>query len=544
MKKLLRLIMFIAIALNVQSAVAQTKFNEGVNEVTANAAVNGRYTVQKAGIVTIETQERSFTVRCGDVEANVVTAYSGAYNTRYDVLAKSGDVISIVSPFYFGSLIRITEIGRNSLPLNLVSITPNADNTFSWSSSGMITVQFNTDVTSSGASVAWNGKKYSVAEFRASGSQFVSCNITEALNNAYDAGMKQGDDFTVTFSDIQSADDPANKYNDTGVLTIKYKAPYAQGRLVSAKAGTATLQVGGNDYNFMSYYSLETQDGIFTFEFSENVGSIAEASLRMGSLTEASNGKYYMEKLKKVYIDGKRVTIDMRGEDRSLAKMFETVDFSQLETDEDSRGYVAFDHIDLVLNGVQDTHGNTMYSSGQGTIGSYTFTMVYKELEDNLAYEADSPLEGEVVVEGQNVGVWISEDVKSISSVKVTYYVVEDETLEEPIYAPVTTSYPLSLVANEPYPDGGSIISLDLPTQMNGAVEGEPVRVSMSFTTANDMPHSITLNYYYKMTPTGIATLPNAQQPSSAAKYNLQGQRIAAPRRGQVYLEGGKKHIK
>lgn len=541
MKRLLRLIMFIAIALNVQSAMAQTKFTEGVNNVTPYASVNGTYTVVKAGLVTIETQERNFTVTCNNVEANVVTAYSGAYTTRYDVLAKAGDVIHIYSSYYFGSVIRITEIGRNTLPVQLVSVTPSPDNTFSWSSSGMITVQFNKEVKSSGASVSWNGKNYGVSEFRASGSQFVSCNITDALNAAYDAGMKQGESFTVTFNDVVDPDDASNKYNDTGVLTIAYKAPYAQGRLVSAKAGTASLEVGNNDYNFLSYYSLDTEDGIFTFEFSENVGAKPEVSIRMGNVTEDANGKYYYELPDKVWYDGKKVIIDLRGKLRSLAEMFPYVDFSQLDTDEDSRGYVAFDRLDLVLNNVRDTHGNTMYSPGQGTIGSYTFTLKYKELEDNMAYEADSPLEGEVVVEGQNIGVWISEDVKSISSVKVTYYVVEDETLEEPIYAPVTTSYPLSLVANEPYPDGGCIISLDLPTRMNGAVEGEPVRVSMSFTTANDMPHSLTLNYVYKSVTDGIQEVSAA---TTDTMYNLQGQRISVPRHGQAYIKGGKKYIK
>lgn len=541
MKRLLRLIMLIAIALNVQSAMAQTKFTEGVNNVTPYASVNGTYTVVKAGLVTIETQERNFTVTCNNVEANVVTAYSGAYNTRYDVLAKSGDVISIVSPFYFNSLIRITEIGRNTLPVQLVSVTPSSDNTFSWSSSGMITVQFNKEVNSSGASVSWNGKNYGVSEFRASGSQFVSCNITDALNAAYDAGMKQGESFTVTFNDVVDPDDASNKYNDTGVLTIAYKAPYAQGRLVSAKAGTASLEVGNNDYNFLSYYSLDTEDGIFTFEFSENVGAKPEVSIRMGNVTEDANGKYYYELPDKVWYDGKKVIIDLRGKLRSLAEMFPLVDFSQLDTDEDSRGYVAFDRLDLVLNNVRDTHGNTMYSPGQGTIGSYTFTLKYKELEDNLSYESDGVNEGEPVVDGQLYGVWVSEEIKSISSVKVTYYVNQDETLEEPIYDPVTTTIPLAMVNVDPYPAGGSIISFDLPSPMRGAVEGQPVRVSMSFTTANDMPHSITLNYVYKLVTDGITEIVT---PTTDTMYNLQGQRISVPRHGQAYIKGGKKYIK
>lgn len=533
-------------------------FEEGENALVLHVSVNGTYTVKQTGKIIIETMDQGFTITCGGVTATPKTVYTdGGYNTRYDLQAQAGDVISITSSFCMNNKLRITELGEGQIQIKTVSITPAASTTFSWNTSGMVTVQFNTPITASSATVVYGGKSYSVDGFRVS-NQFVSFNITNAINEAYSNGLTEGKTLQIRITGITDLYDNTNKYGGTGNYIFAYKAPHQQGTMTSAVVNGQNLQLGMNTYTFQSFYATDSEDGIFTFEFSKPVQSIQNATITMGNLDQSTIGKYYHEELNDVVkIEGNKVTIDVRGKLRSLARMFPSVDMSQEVTDPDERGYVDYENISLAISNVIDENGNSMYSSAQGSVGSFSYTFRYNEIEDNIAMDGDGISEGDAVVCDQTIRLWVDQKVKSVNGIKVSYKVpqavIEEETaakgyalLDEPIdgedlpdYATVTVDLDMSGVSIEDDPDG-CIVVFKIPSEMPNAVEEEQVRVVVDVTTTNGMPHDLVINFFYNAVPTTIDAITTAKPVAVNAAYNLAGQRVNDNAKGLIIMNGKK----
>lgn len=533
-------------------------FEEGENTLVLNVSVNGTYTVKQTGKIIIETMDQGFTITCGGVTVTPKTVYTdGGYNTRYDLQAQAGDVISITSSFCMNNKLRITELGEGQIQIKPVSITPAASTTFSWNTSGMVTVQFNTPITASSATVVYSGKSYSVDEFRVS-NQFVSFNITNAINEAYSNGLTEGKPLQIRITGITDLYDNTNKYGGTGNYIFAYKAPHQQGTMTSAVVNGQNLQLGMNTYTFQSFYATDSEDGIFTFEFSKPVQSIQNTTLTMGNLDQSTIGKYYYEELNDVVkIEGNKVTIDVRGKLRSLARMFPSVDMSQEVTDPEERGYVDYENISLAISNVIDENGNSMYSSAQGSVGSFSYTFRYNEIEDNIAMDGDGISEGDAVVCDQTIRLWVDQKVKSVNGIKVSYKVpqsvIEEETaakgyalLDEPIdgedlpdYATVTVDLDMSSVSIEDDPDG-CIVVFKIPSEMPNAVEEEQVRVVVDVTTTNGMPHDLVINFFYNAVPTAIDAITTAKPAAVNAAYNLAGQRVNDNAKGIIIMNGKK----
>lgn len=560
MKKALHHLMFLIMLLCGQTAMAEDyTFQEGENTILENVSVNGTYTVKQTGKVVIETMQQNFTITCAGVTAEPKTVYIDSYNTRYDVQAKAGDVISITASFCLGNKLRITELGEGQINILPVATTPAANTTFVWNTSGMVTVQFNTPVTATNATVTCGGKSYSVDNFRVN-AQFVSFNITSAINAAYEAGTAtEGKNMTIRITGIADLYDSTNKYAGTGNYIFAYKTPHQQGTLLSATVNGQELQQGVNNYTFLSFYAPDNQDGIFTFEFSKPVKSIEHATLNMGNLDQATAGKYYYEEIEDVTIDGNKVIVDVRGMLRSYARMFPSVDISQETTNPDERGYVNYNNINLAITNVIDENDNTMYSSAQGSVGSFSYTFNYEEIVDNIAMDGDNIQEGEAVKCGQEIRLWVDQKVKSINGIKVSYKIpqgaLDEETAAKgmqraeeiegddlPDYETVTVNLDMSNVRIEDDPTG-CVVVFNIPSEMKYAVEAEQVRVVVGVTTTNGMPHDLVINFFYESVPTAINAITTANPDAASAAYNLAGQRVNSDAKG-IIITNGKKIIK
>lgn len=541
MNKFTKLILLTVMFLCTQVGIAADYvFKEGVNNFTAYEAVNATYTVKSKGKVLIETCEQGFTITNGKVTASPRQAFNGGYNTAFEVDAKAGDVIRISIDFAMSSFLRITEMGSGPIPVTLLNVTPADNATFPWNGAGNVTLQFNKAVTVQTIAIKWNGKSYSADDIHM-GSQFVSLNITNGINQAYADGLKEGNKFDIVLTGVSEMTDPTNLYGGNGNLTVSFIAPKQQGRLVSATIGNATITEGSSDYTFRSYYDAAQSDGILTFEFTEKIKSVSSIELSMGNIDFLSLGKYYTEQLNYV-IDGKKIIVDLRGKLRSLANMFPNVDMEAEKEITDDRSKVDFSHIFLNVKNVIDTNGNYMHSSGQGTVGSYSYVFNYKELEDNLSWAYDNILEDEAVNEHDLVKLWVSKE-GTVNNISVTYYRVSEITSEEIIYEPVTVTLPASSISIDSHSFGSCYVSFVLP-DMPDAAEEQRVNILVSLTTPDGMPHSIAPKFYYKSKPTdGIANV--SQQPLNAThRYNAAGQRVSDTAKGLLIVNGKKLIVK
>lgn len=564
MNKLKYLLIVIALAfLSVVNASAiDYVFTEGENTVTAYKSVNATYTVKNTGKVLIETKETYTDVSIGDAKFSYTYVSGAAYQFRYEIEAKSGDVIKMSLGFNMQTSVRITELASSKISVELVSVGPTENKAFSWNTAGHVSVMFNTPVMLSGVSLKANGKSYSADQVNSSMGN-VGFNITYALTQAMADGLKQGADFTIEITGIADVNDPTNLYNGDGKLVIRYKAPFVQHNYVEATMNGTKLNSGTvvTNVKFDSFYPEDGEDGVITFVFDDNISSVGDCYLSMGILDQDPLGKYYRESLRPV-IKGNTLTLDFRGKLRTLVRMFPLIDVGNL--DPNDRMNAAFDtsHISLRIGNIKDSNGNPFYTNIQGNVGSYSFVFNYNEIEDFIAMDGDNIAEGDPVSGKQDVSFWISEPLKKVNSVRVVYMVEEvieeakalgsessvleeDEQEEDPAPAlvPMEVYIPSSAITVAPDPEGGVILSFTMP-ELPDAVKDESVRVIMDVTTESGMPHDLVMNFIYSgETVSGISSI-TAPTLSATAAYNLAGQRVSPSTKGIVIVNGKKVIVK
>lgn len=557
MRKVLRLCtLLLALSVSVVMSATDIVLHEGENVISVSDwVVNATYTVKNDGTIVVD----AFTLF--QVSSQGVTyehtyapgSKHGAYH--YEVNAKAGDVINVVNTFFMGKgSVWVTENGSGPVPISIEQISPTAGVAFSWTRAGQMTVNFNKQVIYDNIYLVAGTKKYSVDEATAGSN--VGCNLTNAIRTAItDGAMKPGDEFVVRFEGLREMLDDANLYNGTGILEIKYFAPGLQGRLVSSTVGGTALKEGVvNGYNLLSYYDTEGEDGIFRFEFDKAVKKVEGARLVMGLLDRSSEGLYYQEYLP-VKIDGTVVSIDLRGDLRSYARLFAGVDLEALELKDTE----AFTTIALALINVTDEQGNPMNSDAQGSVGSYTFTMNYKEIVDNIVMDGDRDVDvdGAEKRVGDDVQLWIDQQVKSIEGISIYFKVVDEGqgTDEEgtPVYVDGEVKVPASAietVSTDPY--DGTVLRFVIPElkkqiELDGAyipaADGQKLRVVLQVKTNNGMPHDLVIEYVLRAEATGIEAVPS-QAKTQGAMYKLSGQRVSRPTGRGIYVIGGKAVLK
>lgn len=559
MRKFLHFIMLtvaLLFATNV-SAQGNSILKEGSNDVPMTSGKTATFTMPRTDKITIGITE-SLNVDCAGKEipyTYMPSSMIGAY--VYDFEANEGDVITI-SGNSISTTTRIN-ITVGSLDLKFESVSPKANAIFSWSIQGMVSVTFNKQVLVNTVKLnnPTNGKSYNVDQLAVHNNQ-IGFNITNALNDAFNDGLEPGKLFLIKFEGLREATDPTKLFGGNGSLTLQYGAPQKQTNLLSTKTGETELAVGLNeDYNFMSYYSPDGEEGKFVFTFDNDIKEISGARITMGNLDQATVGRFYSEYLEPV-IEGNKVTVDARGVMRSLARMFPSVDF---ETDnEEGRGQIDANHISFSLNNVVDVNGNVAYSNQQGSVGTFSYTFAYKEIIDNIIMDGDRPEDSEGSVKDNNsrVQLWIDQELKSIDGIAI-YINVDNGMGEDEEGNPAYTQALITMTPDQietliTDPIDGTIIGFNLPelkamVEEGGteepvekeyeAVPGTVIRVVLQVTTTNGMPHDLVVNYYYKQEPSGITELVG-NTITTAKAYNIAGQEVSKAAKGIIILNGKK----
>lgn len=441
---------------------------------------------------------------------------------------KAGTVLSIKSDFIMSSEtvinIAVYESGA-VVPIKITDNEPEFDKVFPWNTSGNVTINFNREITISSISFLAGTFSTTVDDIRTDTSLFF--NLSNALNEALKQGkIKPGEKFQIRIAGLRDAKDDKNLYNGNGRLILEFTAPYAQNNFVKATVGESELSyTSTNNYNFLSYYSPDNNDGLIVVEFSGAIKSVDDVYLTMGNLDLDASGKYHRSSIP-FSIDGNKLFIDARGKLRTLAVLFPAV----VETEPDENGSLnedigAYDtqHATISISNVIDTNGNAFLSSLPGSVGSFAFTMNYKEIIDNANIDGDNKYEGDDVKSGEEISLWLSNPDIKFDGIEVTYFVPEQSEDENSEVKQVQKMVVVSEYRTQKDEFEGEIIYFTMP-EMQNVISGSTVRVALhNASSADGMPHYLYIEYKAVESATGISAIHKESKIRPVYRLNGQG---------------------
>lgn len=282
--------------------------------------------------------------------------------------------------------------------------------------------------------------------------------------------LKENDEFTIRLSGVRSAEDAENILGTDGILETKF---------ICGKKPVALLSEGNysNDHKFLSFWPTGTPDGIFTLQFDGDLqvptaeGYNATAQLTYGDMsTEAA--ERYMENLN-IKIEGSKLTIDLTGKDRTPYKMLGS--------------NALYDNILFAISHVRDANGYPVYSSGSGSIGSFTRSMPY-ELVSVEANTEFTPANGESLKGVDNLEVFATDYKKfSFSGVKFTY------TVNKETKSVVVTNY--TATADDAI-EGAYTINIPVPAEVKAGASNVMVSFE-NLVAADGKDHSAKFSAIY-----------------------------------------------
>lgn len=282
--------------------------------------------------------------------------------------------------------------------------------------------------------------------------------------------LKEGDEFTIRLSGVRSAEDAENILGTDGVIETKF---------ICGKKPVALLSEGNysNDHKFLSFWPTGTPDGIFTLQFDGDLqvptaeGYNTTAQLTYGDMsTEAA--ERYMENLD-IKIEGSKLTIDLTGKDRTPYKMLGS--------------NALYNNILFAISHVRDANGYPVYSSGSGSIGSFTRSMPY-ELVSVEANTEFTPANGESLKGVDNLEVFATDYKKfSFSGVKFTY------TVNKETKSVVVTNY--TATADDAI-EGAYTINIPVPAEVKAGASNVMVSFE-NLVAADGKDHSAKFSAIY-----------------------------------------------
>lgn len=543
MNKILRLSVFILTMMITIAANAEDyTLKVGVNKVAPYVNASCTYTATSDGKVLVELHE-VWTVKHGGKDVNYTYVPASKFQFSYEIAdVKAGDVITVANSFPMFDEIKITTFnGDGALPVEVLAITPAQGKQFVWYSAGMVSINFNKNITLKSIKLIAGDYTADVDDVHMGTS--LGFNITNALNQALNTGkLNPGDKFQIQIKGLCEQADTKNLYNGDGVLTIEFLAPYPQHDIVKATVNEQSLSYTyANDYTFLSYYPKDGADGLFVIEFDDNVKSVGSIILTMGNMDLDTSGKFHRSSIPYTIEDNK-ILVDARGTLRTIATLFPAMqaDESEEEGGESMFGTLDLSHLTITISNVLDSNGNPFRSVNPGSIGSYSYVMNYKEIIENAYLDGDNHGEGDAVNGNEEIRIWLNNPDIKFDGIEVLYFVLEEEGTEdiEAIY-----SQKKVIVKDfEIIPDDveGEIIVFNLP-EMADAYAGSNIRVALNNASSNDgMPHYLYIDFKASGVADAINALPVEMQHGAA--FRLNGVKMNADSmNGGIYIVNGKK---
>lgn len=279
-------------------------------------------------------------------------------------------------------------------PLELVSVSPDPkESPIFDAGTGSLNLVFNQAVTIGGCELkAGSNTETLITNVR---DMYGIVDAKNYLADYYNNGtLKEGDDIIFKFIDIKRAADGV-LYNGDGVLEVAFKSGPKPLMLVSS-TGTPDSEVPVN--TFKSYYMDNDNDGMIKLNFSDIISEVGVVTLSYGTTDGSGDddaaSSYYSENITPKILDNS-IVIDLRGKLRRHADMLP--------------GYeTKFPTITLKIAGVKDANGNSAFSPGLGTIGTYNYSYNFSEVDYTVF--TDWTVDGNTIGnDTKSVELWLQE---------------------------------------------------------------------------------------------------------------------------------------
>lgn len=371
----------------------------------------------------------------------------------------------------------------------LKKVSPLTDKPFSISAGGLVTVQFNRAVVLDEKAQVIAGEKS--AEVAVNGqTNTYSLEIKEPLFQwLSDSTLKGGDKFIVRLTNIKAADDDTLIYGTDGTADIEFTIADMPISLVSSEHTSGT---------FKSYYLPGDTTGLVKLHFSGKVGS-AKVSLIYGN--NEVEGDYYTETLTPT-IEGNTIIVDLSGVQRT--------------PDEMVASGTNYNNMTIAFDNVKDTLDQLAYSSGQGSLGGFSFT--YEELVVVTAnvFSDFVPVSGSSLDEVETVEIWIADEKKlQYDGVLFSCTNLNDSTDNQEIVIANFTK------EEDPEDATASILTVPVPTELANGAWNIVVTLN-NLKSADGLDHTNDVKAEYHMGSTAIDKVFD-DNTTSFTVYNING---------------------
>ena len=363
---------------------------------TTFTANGGKFTAPQSGVLTCTSTCGDFLYPYSDAEhtqeLNFQTNYDAQGHIYYELSVTEGQEIYFYKSFVMnsGSWI-LTMSSEEDVKLNLVSTSPEAGAMLSPAGSPQVLFYFSQNVKISGAEIVVGDYSQSISANLSGSTVFFNCgDDLMALLNA--GKLQENDIITFRLKNVRMAANESVLYGEDGTCEVSYVCAGNPVKLVSV---SGLLEEGNK---FLSYWVKGDPRGILTATFDGDLqvpekGSQSQVlTLGFGN-SEGEVGEYYSETIPYT-VNGNVLTVDLTGKLRTPENMVTSgTNYGQML---------------LKLVNVRDAKGNYVYSSGLGTLGSFSYDMAYEEVKSSFTAEF-TPASGESLAGKEKIELWITD---------------------------------------------------------------------------------------------------------------------------------------
>ena len=278
-------------------------------------------------------------------------------------------------------------VGGGEQAIEIDFCTPEEGKAMNFANYENIDMQFNQAVEcATNATLMWgNGTTASVKTTVYNSNKNILVPVYATFKPLLEAGtVKPGDVFIMTVKDVRAKGKAAGSGKD---FTKSFK-------LGSIPAVRVSEYVPDP---FLSYWAPGDKNGIYQITFNTEVAIGEQTRMQFGwGNLESENQEYYYEELVPTLSEDKKtIYVDFTGKVRTAKTM--TPNYPD----------AVYDNCSLKLVGVVDAHGNPVKSEGQGTIGSYSYAPVFKELSKVNVVSEFTPANGTSLNGVDNLEIWL-----------------------------------------------------------------------------------------------------------------------------------------
>jgi hypothetical protein len=304
--------------------------------------------------------------------------YAGYINGKqaYQFNATQGKTYIFEDKFVLnGGVFRI----EMNAPITLTASEPTIGATYSPAESDHILLVFNQNVLFSEVTISAAGET-AVCDSRNNGSS-VSVDATEVLRNWYAKGViTGGEELTVTLKNLTTADGTAYTENG-GNGEFKFLAVNTPVELVSSQIPST----------ISSYYAQSSADSQLQFTFSGAIEENPQVQLCYALLDIDFE---YVENLPTT-VNGNVVTADLAGKRRASSDM--------------STSGCTDKVVYIRLLKIKDAEGHSVWSTGQGTTGSFYYEVPFNNIERVNVLSEFNPANGSDLTNVDKLNIWFNQ---------------------------------------------------------------------------------------------------------------------------------------